>query len=94
LTPNSARAGGAKRYFSERSWQLLDRMDAMAKEKDASPAQLALAWLLADPLITSPIIGANSPEQLAENLGALEIRLSAGERDELAAASSWEEERG
>ena len=70
---------------------LLDRMDAMAKEKNASLAQLSLAWLLSDPLITSPIIGANSPEQLLENLGALDVQLTGEDREILGEASSWKE---
>lgn len=91
LVPISARAGGAKRYFSERNWALLDQMDAMAKEKGASISQIALAWLLADPLITSPIIGANSIEQLKDNLGALDVRLTPAEKAILDKASAWKE---
>ena len=64
LIPNTIRAASAKRYFTERNWALLDLMDKMAKEKGAGISQLALAWLLADPLIVSPILGANTPEQL------------------------------
>ena len=55
---------------------MLDQIDTLAKEKNATFSQVALAWLLANPLITSPIIGANSVEQLKDNLGAMEIRLS------------------
>jgi aryl-alcohol dehydrogenase-like predicted oxidoreductase len=91
LVPISARAGGAKRYFSERNWALLDQLDAMAKEKGASISQIALAWLLADPLITSPIIGANSIEQLKDNLGALDVRLTPAEKAILDKASAWKE---
>jgi aryl-alcohol dehydrogenase-like predicted oxidoreductase len=91
LVPISARAGGAKRYFSERNWALLDQMDAIAKEKGASISQIALAWLLADPLITSPIIGANSIEQLKDNLGALDVRLTPAEKAILDKASAWKE---
>src|SRR5664280_210683 len=60
LIPNSARAAGAKRYFNESNWALLDQIDSLAKEKQATLSQVALAWLLANPLITSPIVGANS----------------------------------
>ncbi len=81
VLPASVRAGGARRYFTERNWSLLDEMDKMAKEKNADVAQIALAWLLADPLVASPIIGANSLEQLKDNLGAVEIRLTAADKD-------------
>jgi aryl-alcohol dehydrogenase-like predicted oxidoreductase len=89
LVPISARAGGAKRYFTERNWGLLDQMDAMAKDRSASISQIALAWLLADPLISSPIIGANSTEQLKDNMGAMDIRLTLAEKTALDKASAW-----
>jgi aryl-alcohol dehydrogenase-like predicted oxidoreductase len=89
LTPNSARAGGAKRYFMESNWLLLDQMDSLAKEKQATISQVAIAWLLSNTLVTSPIIGANSVEQLKENLGALEIKLTAAEIHNLDKASAW-----
>lgn len=91
LVPISARAGGAKRYFNERNWILLDLMDTLAKQKGASISQIALAWLLADPLISSPIIGANSIEQLKDNLGALDVRLTPAEKTTLDKASAWKE---
>jgi aryl-alcohol dehydrogenase-like predicted oxidoreductase len=91
LVPISARAGGAKRYFKERNWALLDHIDALAKEKHASISQIALAWLLADPLITSPIIGANSVEQLKDNVGAVEVHLTPAEKSALDDASAWKE---
>jgi aryl-alcohol dehydrogenase-like predicted oxidoreductase len=91
LVPISARAGGAKRYFNERNWILLDLMDTLAKQKGASLSQIALAWLLADPLISSPIIGANSIEQLKDNLGALDVRLTPAEKTTLDKASAWKE---
>ena len=94
LIPNSARTGGAKRYFTERNWALIDKMDNLAKAKAASISQVALAWLLANPLITSPIIGANSPEQLKDNLGAVEINLTPDEKSALNQATAWKEEGG
>jgi aryl-alcohol dehydrogenase-like predicted oxidoreductase len=91
LVPDSARAAGAKRYFIESKWTLLDQMEKLAKGKGASVSQVALAWLLADPLITSPIIGANSPEQLKENLGAVDVRLTPEEKTVLDQATAWKE---
>jgi len=91
LVPNSARAGGAKRYFIDRNWAVLDQMEVLAKEKNASISQIALAWLLADPLITSPIIGANSLEQLKDNLGAVDVRLLPAEKSMLDKATTWKE---
>jgi aryl-alcohol dehydrogenase-like predicted oxidoreductase len=91
LIPITTRASSVKRYFSERNWVLLDQMDAIAKEKGASISQVGLAWLLADPLITSPIIGANSVEQLKDNLGAIDVHLTSAEKTSLDKASSWKE---
>lgn len=92
LVSNSARAAGAKRYFTERNWALLDRMDALAKAKGASISQVALAWLLADLQMTSTIIGANSPEQLKDNLGAVAVHLTPDEKNALDQATAWKEE--
>jgi aryl-alcohol dehydrogenase-like predicted oxidoreductase len=91
LLPNSKRASGAKRYFNERNWALLDQMDTLAKSKGVSVSQVALTWLLIDPIITSPIIGANSPEQLKDNLGALNVRLTTEEKSALDQATAWQE---
>jgi aryl-alcohol dehydrogenase-like predicted oxidoreductase len=93
LISNSARAGGVKRYFSEANWVLLDLMESLAKGKGASVSQVALAWLLADPLMTSPIIGANSLEQLKDNLGAVAVHLTPDEKTSLDQATAWKEKR-
>jgi aryl-alcohol dehydrogenase-like predicted oxidoreductase len=87
---NSQRARSAQRYFSERNWALLDKMERMGKEKGGkSISQIALAWLLSDPLVTSPIIGPRDLEQLKDNLGAVGLRLSDDEKKSLDEASDW-----
>jgi aryl-alcohol dehydrogenase-like predicted oxidoreductase len=87
---DSQRAKGASRYFNERNWSLLDKMEIIASQKNgASISQIALAWLLSDPLITSPIIGPRNLEQLQDNLGAAGLRLSVEEKEQLNQASSW-----
>lgn len=91
LVPNSARAGGAKRYFTDRNWALLEHMDSLAKEKNATISQVALAWQLANPLVTSPIIGANSLEQLKDNLDSINVRLLPAEKNLLDKMTAWEE---
>lgn len=92
LVANSARAGSVKRYFTEKNWALLDQMESLAKEKKATISQVALAWLMADPLITSPIIGANSLEQLKDNLGSVDMRLTPAEKSALDKATAWQNE--
>mgnify|MGYP001075015896 CR=1 FL=1 len=89
--PGSARLGGVKRYFNDRNWKLLEQMDKLAQEKDASLSQLALAWLLADPLVTSPIIGPRNMEQWEDNLGAVDVHLDDDEKTALDQASAWEQ---
>jgi len=74
--PESARARGASRYFNDQNWKLLDKMEAIAKEEGGTISQVALAWLLANPVITSPIIGPRTLDQLNDNLGALDLELS------------------
>jgi aryl-alcohol dehydrogenase-like predicted oxidoreductase len=89
--PDSARAKGAQRYFNDRNWKLLDAMEALGEEKGSrSISQIALAWLLSDPLITSPIIGPRTLAQLDDNLGAAGLRLTAAEKTALDEISQWE----
>ena len=62
---------------------------AVADELGATPAQVAIAWVRAQPWHTVPIVGARSETQLRENLRALEIELSHAQLDRLAAAGSF-----
>lgn len=92
--PDSARQGSARRYFNERNWKLLDQMETLGQEKGgASISQIALAWLLSDPLISSPIIGPRNLEQLEDNLGAAGLRLSTQEKKMLDESSDWKNEK-
>jgi aryl-alcohol dehydrogenase-like predicted oxidoreductase len=60
----------------------------VAKETGHTPAQVALAWTLLEPAVTSTILGARTLEQLEDNLGALEVTLSDDQRARLDAASA------
>jgi len=62
--------------FSDHNWRVLEALRPVAAELERPLAQVALAWAAAQPGITAPIIGASRPEQLADNLAALEVRLS------------------
>jgi len=89
-TPDSARLRSAKRYFSENNWELLNTMETIGREKGGhSISQIALAWLLSDPLITSPIIGPRSLDQLQDNLGAAGLHLTPHEKKILDDATEW-----
>jgi len=64
-------------YLSERGWHVLDELRAVADELDATPAQVALRWLVEQPDITCvPIVGARTVDQLDENVGAVDVSLS------------------
>lgn len=77
---DSARARGVARYFTDANWNILDALENMGKARGGlSISQMALAWLLSQPLVTSPIIGPRDLEQLKDNLGAAGVRLSAEE---------------
>lgn len=89
---DSKRARGVQRYFTQTNWDLLEEMDRIGEARGSkSVSQIALAWLLADPLITSPIIGPRTIEQLKDNLGATEIKLTSDEKKLLDQASNWSE---
>jgi len=89
--PASTRAEGIeKRYLNDRGFAILDKLDEVARTRSLTVGQTALAWLLTQPVITAPIVGANSVEQLAESLGAAGVRLSAEEMDTLNTVSAWE----
>jgi len=78
--PDSARAEAVAKYYTEKNWLLLDKMNEIALACGATVAQIALAWQLADLTISSPIIGANSITQLEDSLGAVEISLNSQEK--------------
>ena len=63
----------------DRAYDIVEKLEPMAKEKGASVAQLALAWLLHQPAVTSIIIGAKKEEQLNDNLKAIDITFTEAE---------------
>ncbi|PTQ51645.1 MAG: Potassium channel beta chain [Brockia lithotrophica] len=80
--PPSSRAadprmrGVVERYLDEVTLRRVERFAALARNAGVTPSQLALAWVLRRPEVTSALVGASRPEQLEENLGALEVRLT------------------
>lgn len=73
----TAREGFLKGYFSDRGLKLLDALREVAASVKATPGQVALAWLMAQPTITAPIASATSIEQLDELLPAADLSLPA-----------------
>ena len=70
------RGGRLKRYLDARGMRILAAVDTIAARHDAVPAQIALAWLIAKPMITAPIVSATSLKQLSEILKAPQIKLA------------------
>ncbi len=87
--PNSKRAEGRKHAMIDKNFTLIEEMEVMALRHKATISQVALAWMLADPVITSPIIGATSIEQLKENLGVLKVKLAEDELAFLNKMTAW-----
>ncbi len=75
-------------YLTEENFDLHDVLDDVADEVDASPAQVALAWLSHREGITAPIIGARTVDQLSENLAAATIDLTDEQVERLTAAKA------
>lgn len=71
----------------ERAWACIDAMTPIAQAKGVGVAQIAIAWLLAQPQVTSVIVGAKRPDQLADNLAATAVTLTAEELASLASVS-------
>ena len=95
LAGNRAKAGGgetkraqtddfaAKLYYQEDDFAVAQRNLEVAQKLGVKPMQTALAWVLGNPAVTAPIIGASKLEHLDDALGALEIELSAQDRQAL-----------
>lgn len=64
------------RNRQERTWRIIDAVREIADARGVTPAQVSLAWLEAQPAVTSVILGARNPNQLADNLGAVSIQLT------------------
>lgn len=83
----AARAGMLEGYFDERGMRLLDALRKVAGDLDATPAQVALAWLMSRPNVV-PIASATSLQQLDDILGAAELDLPKDALDTLDQASA------
>ena len=91
-TTGSGRLSGPNPFgdskFVERNWQVLEALKAVAAELDRPPAQVALAWVMARPGVTSTIIGASKLTQLASNIAATDVTLSEEQMKRLDEASA------
>lgn len=75
--PSSVRSSSVQqRYFNARGWRVLDAVEQVARDVGATMTQVSLAWLMAQPAVAAPITGANSVEQLREQVGAVDVVLT------------------
>lgn len=74
--------------FNDRNWGILAALREVAGDAGATPAQVALSWLVARPGVASILIGASSAEQVAANVTSLAVTLSSAHRERLDAASA------
>ncbi len=93
--PENSRGAQSKqiqKYMAnERNWDLLDKLEEIGTRYNKSVGHVALAWLRDEAIVTSPIIGANTVEQLQDTLSVVGFSLTDEERQGIALASAWEE---
>ena len=83
----SPRGQGMKKYLNDRGFRILAALDKVARETAATPARVALAWLMARPGVTAPIVSATNLPQLEELFAATRLILDSSARAQLDAAS-------
>ena len=72
----SARGEGVRKYLNEKGTEVLKALDQISEKHETTQASVALAWLLANPLVTAPIVSATSKSQLETLFKAPELNLS------------------
>jgi len=88
LAKSKARGGAVKKYLTPQGLNVLGTLDDIAAAHKATPSQVALAWQMARPGITAPIVSATSVAQLRELAGAVELSLATEEISALNEASA------
>ena len=91
-SPGDRRLDGANPFgdslFTPRNWDIVAAVRRVADAIGQSPARVALAWVVGRPGVASTLMGVSRPEQVADNVGALDLALSTAHRAELDAASA------
>lgn len=82
----SPRGGGAEKYLNDKGFALLSALDAIAARHDATPSEVALAWLVAQPGVSAPIASATSVDQLKSLVRGVRLELEGHEVEALTAA--------
>lgn len=85
--PESRRAEGVQKlYMNERGYAILAAVDRIAEKHNATPAQISLAWLMAQPGVTAPISSGTTPQQVNELMQATELKLPGEDLEALTTA--------
>ena len=89
--PDSVRADRIKsEYMNEQGFSAIDKLEEVGIAHSATVAQTAIAWILANPTVSSAIIGANNADQLSDTMKGADIELSAEEKAALDEMTAWE----
>jgi len=91
--PSGVRVEGNKQRMSNQNFDIVEKLIEIAQRHSSTPTRVTLAWMLAQPFVTAPIIGANNADQLADSMGAPELALSEEEINEISIAAAWEKSR-
>lgn len=81
--PNRGMEAYEARNAQERTWAVLDAVSDIANAHGCSAAQISLAWLAAQPAVTSVILGARTIDQLKDNMASAEVKLTAEDLQKL-----------
>lgn len=81
----------ARKHFSDRAYAVIDVIQAMAEAKGCTAAQVALAWVIRQPGVTSPIVGPRTLAHFEDNLGAVAVELTEADYAQINAVSPREE---
>ena len=92
--PDSVRADeNAERSFTDHNWDIIETLVQVASDEGQTPAQAAVNWMRSKPWVSSPIVGANRPDQLEDTLAGLDSSLSPEGLARLDAVSDFERSR-
>ncbi len=92
VATEGTRGWNLRHAFTERNFQIIDKLDEVAQAHNKTVLQVALTWVMQQPSITSAIIGVNNVEQWKEMEGAIGLKLSEDELKQLNDVSKWEED--
>ncbi len=85
----SPRGSGMSKYFSERGFNILKALDEISEEYNVTPTQVSLAWLMARPSVTAPIVSATNIEQLQDLIASVALKLDKQVIERLNIASAY-----